>query len=617
MVCTACGYENQAGMRFCGMCGMPLPHRPLTTPGAQSTLDYTRVPVETASTEHETNTGSVSAAQEGVRQISPGNGSGTTGNASYPSAEMSTQHSAPAVEPPPAKDLVPDISLEEYVQRFRYEPPTDPSEITMRGDAAPIVEGHESATTTSGAETVPEEVTSASETEPEAIDAEEIAFRNKIEAALHSRPPAAPVEGKPEPRITPEPTLVAPVPPTPADSVASRLGLEPETAAEERIQRPRFLDINEPAKESRPLAASGTSSIVGPSFLGLSDAPLIAAEGLSSEAIEDDEPPRSHWRGWVAVAILLIFVVLGIIQWRAQAGQSGTGPLQIIKAKLHSWRQGPEKPTGADQTAASTSPAVANPQPETQSAQQTTPQAPAPSTATTVPLTTPSAASTTTAQTKGLPSTTTHSSPALPKPTTSANSQSPPTISNSASAIPAEKPAAAPPISASGEAAPPSSQPAPTTPDNSAAKPARRADNSAVPASGAGAPGADEMLKAKNASDSAAAAAWLWKATAKGNPEAPVQLADMYIKGNGVPRSCEQAVVLLKTAAEKENALARNRLASMYATGNCVPRNRVEAYRWLSAALAANPSSQWAQQNRDLIWNQMTPDEQAVAQKYR
>ena len=125
------------------------------------------------------------------------------------------------------------------------------------------------------------------------------------------------------------------------------------------------------------------------------------------------------------------------------------------------------------------------------------------------------------------------------------------------------------------------------------------------------------MAKAKDASDATAAAAWLWKATAKGNPEAPVQLADMYIKGNGVPRSCEQAVVLLKTAAEKENALARNRLASMYATGNCVQRNRVEAYRWLSSALAANPDSQWAQQNRDIIWNQMTPDEQAAAQKYR
>jgi hypothetical protein len=32
-------------------------------------------------------------------------------------------------------------------------------------------------------------------------------------------------------------------------------------------------------------------------------------------------------------------------------------------------------------------------------------------------------------------------------------------------------------------------------------------------------PGAEEVTKANNASDSAAAAAWLWKATAKGNPE--------------------------------------------------------------------------------------------------
>ena len=93
-------------------------------------------------------------------------------------------------------------------------------------------------------------------------------------------------------------------------------------------------------------------------------------------------------------------------------------------------------------------------------------------------------------------------------------------------------------------------------------------------------PGADELAKANNASDSAAEAAWLWKATAKGNPTAPVRLADMYIKGEGVPRSCEQAIVLLKTAAQKENAVARNQLASMYDSGTCVQRNRVEAYRW-------------------------------------
>jgi len=75
--------------------------------------------------------------------------------------------------------------------------------------------------------------------------------------------------------------------------------------------------------------------------------------------------------------------------------------------------------------------------------------------------------------------------------------------------------------------------------------------------------------------------------------------------------------VLLKTAAGKENARARNRLAAMYSTGTCVQRNRVQAYHWLSSALAADPNSQWAQQNRDVIWQQMTPEERAQAEKDR
>ncbi len=87
-------------------------------------------------------------------------------------------------------------------------------------------------------------------------------------------------------------------------------------------------------------------------------------------------------------------------------------------------------------------------------------------------------------------------------------------------------------------------------------------------------PGAEEMVKADNASDSAAAAAWLWKAMAKGNPDAPLRLADMYVKGNGVPRSCEQALVLLQAAAAKGDARARNRLAAMHNSGTCVQRNR-------------------------------------------
>jgi len=110
-------------------------------------------------------------------------------------------------------------------------------------------------------------------------------------------------------------------------------------------------------------------------------------------------------------------------------------------------------------------------------------------------------------------------------------------------------------------------------------------------------------------------AAKLWKQTARGDPNAPLKLADMYANGDGVPQSCDQAVVLLKTAALRENSEARNRLASMYADAVCVQRDRLEAYRWVKSALAANPDSQPARLNRDRIWEEMTVAERMQTQK--
>lgn len=110
---------------------------------------------------------------------------------------------------------------------------------------------------------------------------------------------------------------------------------------------------------------------------------------------------------------------------------------------------------------------------------------------------------------------------------------------------------------------------------------------------------------------------WLWKSTAKGNPTAPVLLAQMYLDGNGVPRNCEQALLLLQTASRKNNPRARSKLASLYANGQCVQQDRVQAYRWLSAALEANPGSEWLDENRESLWNQMTPGERQKARPFR
>ncbi len=81
--------------------------------------------------------------------------------------------------------------------------------------------------------------------------------------------------------------------------------------------------------------------------------------------------------------------------------------------------------------------------------------------------------------------------------------------------------------------------------------------------------------------------------------------------GKGVPRSCEKAVLLLQSAAAKANVRACNRLASMYAIGSCVPRDRIQAYRWLGSALAADPHNEWALVNRDLTLHQMTAEERS------
>jgi zinc-ribbon domain/Sel1 repeat len=571
VVCSACGFENEPSMRFCGMCGTPLPHRPLTTPGAQSTLNLTRMPVESGTVSHERL--APSAAAIGSHEVASGNG----GRASA-IADSTTASSATPIAGAPAKELVPDVPLDEYLQKFHYEPPADPAEVTMRGDAAPS----------------PEMEAPASPASPQESPMGE-------DASASSRPVLVTRSNATD---APEPQALEQARPAVPDDTILRLGIEPEAPEEERIQRPRFLDINEPAKEELP--TSGTATIVGPSFLGLSDAPQIAAETLPEDADEVERP--THWRGWLAVAILLIFAALGVAQWRAQ---TGNGPLQVIKAKLYSLRHGNTPSTNTQ--SGTTDPLAADtiPKPETPTVQPN-PQGAANSNS---QVATPTGSIPTTPPQNALaaaPSSTTQaSSPqaAASNQNATVKPQSPPTIDNSQTAMPAEKtPAKAAPQTAAAQSD------AGTPPP----KPKRTSDDTAdQPRSKQGVPGADEMAKAKNASDAAASAAWLWKATAKGNPEAPVQLADLYIKGSGVPRSCEQAVVLLKTAAEKENALARNRLASMYATGNCVQRNRIEAYRWLSAALSANPDSQWAQQNRDIIWNQMTPDEQAAAQKYR
>jgi hypothetical protein len=59
----------------------------------------------------------------------------------------------------------------------------------------------------------------------------------------------------------------------------------------------------------------------------------------------------------------------------------------------------------------------------------------------------------------------------------------------------------------------------------------------------------------------------LWASVQAGNAKAAVALAELYLKGEGVPQNCDQARVLLLMASEKRNAEAIKRLHDLDQTG--------------------------------------------------
>lgn len=67
--------------------------------------------------------------------------------------------------------------------------------------------------------------------------------------------------------------------------------------------------------------------------------------------------------------------------------------------------------------------------------------------------------------------------------------------------------------------------------------------------------------------NSAEAAGWLWKAVSKQNAYAALLLSDLYLRGDGVAKNCDQARILLDAAASKGIAQAGVRLRNMQAFG--------------------------------------------------
>ena len=95
------------------------------------------------------------------------------------------------------------------------------------------------------------------------------------------------------------------------------------------------------------------------------------------------------------------------------------------------------------------------------------------------------------------------------------------------------------------------------------------------PAKASAAPGSLELAMAESflqgtegsERNSDEAVKWLWEAVGKRNADAMLRLSDLYLKGDGIPKNCDQARILLRVAASKGIKGAAERLSHLQSFG--------------------------------------------------
>jgi uncharacterized protein len=118
--------------------------------------------------------------------------------------------------------------------------------------------------------------------------------------------------------------------------------------------------------------------------------------------------------------------------------------------------------------------------------------------------------------------------------------------------------------------------------------------------------------------DDAQAAIWYRKAAEQGDSRAQTLLASQYLEGVGVLKNVEEGLRWLRAAADQKEFLAMFKVGTLYANGtNGIQQDSVEAYKWLSLAVAASPTppnQKQAADARDALAKKMTRAQIAEAE---
>ncbi len=316
---------------------------------------------------------------------------------------------------------------------------------------------------------------------------------------------------------------------------------------ERPLRGPEQMPVEEPRERGAPMSRPALS---GPSFLGLGG----GSPGSGDYLLEDE--PRSSWRAWAVLLLLVLIGVLAYMQWKTNWRAQPTTAPPSLNAPSQSGPQGSNAPASE----ATGVPAAA---PQQAAAQQ-------PGPGSQLPANDPAAA------------------PAPDKPKSDDSTAKEPAsdkLKEPASDKNAKEPASDKSDAAAEDQSDQSEEQAPAEP---APKPAARTRKK---------PAAERST-----------------ATAE-SPDPMVLMARKYLYGEGVRRDCDQAMVYLRAANQRANAAARSQMGALYATGYCVPLDRVRAYQWFTSALNVEPGNPSLQRERNNLWSQMSSNERQQAVK--
>jgi len=162
-----------------------------------------------------------------------------------------------------------------------------------------------------------------------------------------------------------------------------------------------------------------------------------------------------------------------------------------------------------------------------------------------------------------------NSTPSEPTPETAATSPVPQKESGPPPAQPAES-QPTPEKAEHGARTGPTAKTASKPPANSAERPSPETSSGASDTSAAAENGSQELSQAQRllaARNPEVAARLLWKSVGKENGGAELALADLYTRGEGVGKNCEQARLLLVAAAKKGVGEAAQKLRNLESNG--------------------------------------------------